>query len=69
MPSARLKIHSYDFIYCLRGSENCSVTLRDGHRLWMFEKKVLKKRNNAMGGAYGTYGGEERCRQGFGGEF
>jgi hypothetical protein len=35
----------------------------------MFEKKVLKKRNNAMGGAYGTYGGEERCRQGFGGEF
>ena len=30
---------------------------------------MLKKMNNAMGGAYGTYGGEERCIQGFGGEF
>jgi hypothetical protein len=35
----------------------------------MFEKKVLKKLNNVMGGACGTYGGEESCIQSFGGEF
>jgi hypothetical protein len=35
----------------------------------MLEKNVLKNMNNAMGGACGTYGGEERCIQGFGEEF
>jgi len=63
-----LKIRSYSVIFCLCGSENFCVVLRDGQRLRMFEK-VLKKINKAMGGAYGTYGGEERCMQGFGGEF
>jgi hypothetical protein len=40
----------------------------DEHRMRMFEKRVLKTMNSAMGGAYGTYGGEERCIQGSGGE-
>jgi hypothetical protein len=35
----------------------------------MFEKKGLKKMNNAVGGACGTYGGKESCIQRFGGEF
>ena len=35
----------------------------------MFEKQVLKKMNNAMGEACGTYCGEESCIQSFGGEF
>jgi hypothetical protein len=74
--------------------------LREGHRLRVFENRVLRKtfgpkRNkvtgewrrlhkkelydpyqiflgdqikNEMGRACGTYGGEERCIQGFGGE-
>jgi len=45
-----------------------AVILKDEHGLRIFEKKVLKKMNNAMGGTYSTYGGEERCIQDFGGE-
>ena len=30
--------------------------------------RVIKIEKNEMGGACGTYGGRERCAQGFGGE-
>ena len=30
--------------------------------------RVIKSKKNVMGGACGTYGGSERCAQGFGGE-
>ena len=78
-----------------------SLTLREEHRLRVFENRVLRRifepnregvtgewrklhneelngltqycagdkiEKKEMGGAYGTYGGRERCAQGFGGE-
>ena len=88
----------------LYGCETWSLTLREEHRLRVFENRVLrrifgpkrdgvtgdwrklhneelndlycspsilrviKSKKNVMGGACGTYGGRQRCAQGFGGE-
>ena len=86
----------------LYGCETWSLTLREEHRLRVFENRVMRifgpKRDgvtgewrklhneelndllltqycagdkieeNEMGGTCGTYGGRERCAQGFGGE-
>ena len=80
------------------GCETWSLTLREEHRLRLFESRVLRRifgpkrdgvteewrklhnvlltqyfvgdkiEKNEMGGACGTYGGRERCAQGFDGE-
>ena len=67
----------------LYGCETWSLTLRVERRLRVFENRVLRRifgpkmdevisgdkiEQNEMGGACGTYGGEERRIQGFGGE-
>ena len=76
----------------LYGCETWSLTLREEHRLRVFENRVLRRvfgpkrdevtgewrkllycaagkiKKNEMGGAWGTYGGGERCAQGSGGE-
>ena len=84
------------FVFVLYGCETWSLTLREEHRLRVFENRVLRrifgpKRDGVtgewrklhneelndlhsspnivrMGGSCGTYGGRERCAQGFGGE-
>jgi hypothetical protein len=60
----------------LYGCETWSLTLRDECRLRVVENKVLRrlcgtKRDQVtgeLGGASSTYGGEEMCIEGFGGE-
>jgi hypothetical protein len=50
----------------LYGCETWSLTLREEHRLRVFENRVLKE--NGLGGACGRHGRGEKRVQGFGGK-
>jgi hypothetical protein len=55
VPQLEIKyIQNYNFVFCLYGSEPCSITQKEEHRLRLFENGVLRrifgpKKDNATG--------------------
>jgi hypothetical protein len=62
-PSERLIYKTIYLPVVLYGWETWSLTLREEHRLRVFENRVLRTifKEDEMGRAYSTNGGEEEC--------